>query len=149
MSVTFFAPDAPCKQVDVDYGDGELVVEEVSTLPEVSLSQSTAATLLRALGLPSDESEMYGDAAGPELDALIKTTMKLVNSNDLAGQSQAPSTRLGAIRVGTTREGLPCIERGATLVDFGCSHERLTRRAAELLRLFTAARAAGYSVRWA
>ena len=143
MSVTLYCPKAPKALVADPDTAGELI--EISTLPELNMSNASFAALASLLGIDP------GDGAGcleqSDIDALIPACIRLLNS---------PQARAGAVRgasqlqgVHTRSEGnVTVINRTARVIDCGMSDERLARNLAALLTLLRAARSAGHSVEW-
>lgn len=146
MSVSFFSPDAPSSMKEVDYGDGEVVTEKVSDLPEVNLSNATAKAVMDLLGVPFDE--WGGEASGVELDGFIERSLRVVNGASVEAFVEEGFVQEGAMRMVGGAGGVTRIGRGCTLIDLGVPEERVRRRVADLLELFTRARKGGYKVCW-
>ncbi len=149
MSVTFFAPEAPTTTKEVDYGDGDVVLEIVSCLPEVNVSNDTASTLIDVLRLPVGARKLEGSLSEPDLDAAIKQAfLALNNRGSIAQHVLEACEEVGPMRARKSNGGVTTIGRGAHLHDFGCSEDRIVRRVGHLLDLFKQARASGYTVCW-
>lgn len=146
MSVSFFSPDAPSYLKEVDYGDGDVVTERVSELPELSLSNCTARAVMDLLGMPFDG--WGGEAAGTELDAFIERCLRVVNGASVEAFVDEGFVEQGAMRVVNGADGVTTIGRGATFIELGVPEDRLRRRVADLLGLFTQARKGGFKVCW-
>lgn len=146
MGMKFFSPDAPSTETEVDYGDGELVVELVSTLPVVDLANATACAILRLLGLRADPNG--GSVRESSLDQLIERATRLLNGLPVTHEVIEPSVSEGIMKAQRNADGITMIGRTATLIDIGVPEDRILRRLSELLHLFTAARQRGYSVAW-
>ena len=146
MGMVFFSPDAPTSMKEVDYGEGEVVLEKVSCLPEVEVGQATARALLDLLGLPWDA--WGGELAGDELSGAIERTLRVINGDGVRHATVDASVTVGGMRAMSVQGGVTTIGRGATVVDMGVSEEKLRRRLGELLELFTQARRGGYKVCW-
>lgn len=148
MSVTFQSHDAPRTEQEVDDGDGQMVVDLVSTLPSVNLSNETAATLVALFDLPFERTRLEGQLDQESLDRAITKGLHIINGEDVSAFVVEPTVVIGAMRVRSNSDGVTQIGRGATFVELGCTDERIVRRARDLLDLFTRARAGGYSVGW-
>jgi len=148
MSVTFQSHDAPRTEQEVDDGDGQMVMDLVSILPSVNLSNETAARLVALFDLPFERTRLEGQLDQAALDRAITKGLRIVNGEDVSAFVVEPAVVGGAMRVRSMSNGVTEIGRGATFVEMGCSDERIVRRATDLLDLFTRARAGGYSVGW-
>lgn len=147
MGIVFMAPDAPSATKPVDYGDGEVVDETFSTLPEVSVSGVTGGALIALLGL--EGSSWGGEIAVEALPAAIERAMRIINGGDVSSMVIEPSVRQGEMRLIEANGAVATVGRGATVVDVGLTDERVRRRMADLLDLLTQARRGGYKVCWA
>lgn len=146
MGIKFFAPQAPEREVEVDYGDGDVAVELTSTLPVVALSNATAASVMRLLGMPDAPA---GICDGADLDTVIQKALWLLNTGRVQAEVVPPTASVGARRVHVRDDGVPEIGRAATFISAGVPEERILRRLQDLLDLFTQARQHGYEVHWA
>jgi hypothetical protein len=146
MTVSFFCPDAPSSLKEVDCGDGEVVTERVSDVPELNLGNGTAKAVMELVGMPFDE--WGGEAVGVELDGFIERAMRVVNGASVDGVVTEGFVEEGAMRVVGGAGGVATIGRGATWVEAGIPEERVRRRVADLLGLLTQARKGGYKVCW-
>lgn len=145
--MTFFAPDAPETEREVDYGDGDVELEIVSTLPTVNVGNSTAVALLKLLGLD------FSDPSGGELpveglDAAIGLAMRVVNGDDVSHVEVRPGYKQGHMRAWPSEGGVGVIGRTAASYEFGVPEEKIRARMDELLGLLTQARKGGYRVVW-
>jgi hypothetical protein len=145
MSITFSAPDAPKLPYPADDEDGGTRMELRSILPELNFSNTTAAALLSLLGLGERQ---FGELDGLALDEAIKRATRVVNGVDVRAVVVEPSIQPGRMRAWKDDAGNVSIGRTATLVEGGCTDERIRRRMADLLELLIKARQGGYEVAW-
>ena len=148
MSVTFQSHDAPRTEQEVDDGDGQLVIEMVSVLPSVNVSNATADRLAMLFDLPYETRRLEGELSQQDLDRVIANGMRIINTAEVRAYVVDAADVGGKMQIRSNRAGLAEIGRGARFVDMGCSEERIVRRAGDLLDLFKRARAGGYTVAW-
>lgn len=79
MSITFWCPDAPKTVQRMEDGDGDFAME-VSTLPEVQMSNSSAHHLMMLLNIEQDN---CGTIQLDKLHELEATILRMVQSLDL------------------------------------------------------------------
>ena len=145
MSITFWCPDAPSKEVegacsacdgsgkfysDTDcpycHGSGR-EFSQVSELPEINMSNANADAFMKALRLPEDY-----------CGTIVPSQMEELENR----------ARLLAVGVTTPALEVETVEVSANYIICGRSNEYVRRRAAEFVELFSKARAAGHDISW-
>lgn len=145
MSVSFWCPEAPTKEVR-PYRDEPDLVETVSTLPECDFTSANAAAVLRAAGLPT---ECWGEWKNDELPAVQSALLRLVNSANARKVAVRQTTEWrGQLRATGTDGNVVEVGRGPTFISCGMNDEGVRSRAARLMEVVDAARRFGGSVTW-
>lgn len=144
MSITFWAPEAPCVQTR-PYCSEPDYVETRSELPELNVSNRNAERFFRLLGEPFD---CCGRWSSSDHDRVIHRLLWLLNHPDqLESATLAPSRE--QVAAVSSQGQLTKIHRLATVVDCGLSSEQLLRYCTVLLDLLVQARTRGFYVSWA
>lgn len=146
MSITFWAPEAPTREV-VPFPDQDPdFKQQASDLPEVNLSNTNALAMLELMGLPAAyDGEVPPEAMGPVIERLMRA------ANEPGARAPAllePAVVQGALRPRAQEDNVTYLGRGPTVCIGGRDDAYVARRSRHLLELFTQARAKGYRVCW-
>lgn len=150
MSVTFWAPDAPCTKVQPYEAEPDYW-EEQSELPEINVSCLNANRMLRLMGLYTED--LTGSVEpGPEMTALQQRLLVLVNDEDARAPGTAPAYHepgQRAISVAEADGSLRTVRPGRPDVyAMGTPDHMLKLRLQQLQQLVAKAQQAGYRVCW-
>jgi len=167
MSVTFWCPDAPRKQVPCQFCQGEYVdfpegngrggkcdrfctgFTEESEAPEVNVANGNAVGILSLLGFQVDAcGYMYGSCTA----ALMRQRLFRARNLDRSALERGMEIQEGGhagVRVVDGEDGLPTIQRmGPTFIVGGNTDEQTLGRLARLEQLALYAQERGYEITW-
>lgn len=144
MSITYFCPEAPTKKIRHEEPDGESWDETISTLPELNMANSNAASFQRAMGFAYEDAGCIDDRA-----ILADFQRKIIR---LKNSIKTPFTREPSKEQRTyidDTEEIPTIKRGITVIDCGLSERQLERYCDVLLDLIQQIQQTpGYTLAW-
>ena len=155
MSVTFWTPDAPTRTEDCPYCvearaegccwgythlDGRVTCDKfcsgqtsVSDGPELNVSNSTAAAMLRSIGVEVD-GDAYGTIPAARCSELLRGTIRAVNTDAPEAHVIEPSDERG--------------EGGCRVVGIGLDADRIRDRLGRLQDVLVYAAQHGYDVHY-
>lgn len=126
MSITFYAPDAPTRQVQ-PYDDEPDYVETRSTLPELNVSNMNASVVFDLLGIVGDS---CGTILVADMDPIIK---RLLDHNNRPNK-----------RALHERETI----QSKNMVIFGVDDDRIKYYIDTMLHLLTQCKQSNFNISW-